>query len=76
MTENNANPAGRYEIVRGQLSDDEKVALNEVLDGLAQAAEDARNTKPDTRGLWGHQARVLNPTGFRNPSLPCQPSKV
>lgn len=61
-----------FEVIKGQLNDVETQALTGALNDIAVAAEEARNTKPHTRGWWGLPSRTDNPTGFRNASLPAQ----
>ncbi|WP_185770240.1 hypothetical protein [Corynebacterium anserum] len=73
--EESSEGAPRVEIVKGNLCDAQKAALEQVVDSIAEAVERERNAKPDSRGHFGtptiHWANnTANPAGFRTAPLP------
>lgn len=65
----------RVEVVKGDLTDAQKAALEQVVGSVADAVEREHNAKPDTRGHFGTPAvqparNTENPTGFRSAPLP------
>lgn len=67
--------ASNVEIVKGNVTDSQRAALEQVVDSVAEAVEREKNVKPNPRGHYGTPLRqratnTANPTGFRTAPLP------
>lgn len=70
-----STPATTVEIVKGNVTDAQRAALEQVVDSVAEAVEREKNVKPNPRGHYGTPLRqratnTANPTGFRTAPLP------
>ena len=70
-----STPAANVEIIKGNVTDTLRAALEQVVDSVAEAVEREKNVKPNPRGHYGTPLRqratnTANPTGFRTSPLP------
>ncbi|WP_312097071.1 hypothetical protein [Corynebacterium dentalis] len=73
--DNVSTPATNVEIIKGNVTDTQRAALEQVVDSVAEAVEREKNVKPNPRGHYGTPLRqratnTANPTGFRTAPLP------
>lgn len=73
--DNTSRSTKPVEIVKGNLNDAQRAAIEQVVGHVAEAVERQKNVKPHSRGHFGTPGKqraenTANPTGFRTSQLP------